>query len=183
MSFIKASKFIILCLFMASISASEMTVKLSKSFFPKKDIIIDADSPDRIIVEYDLMYSISDGCAADVVTVYKLGGCPFKKYKTIREDGKYIVEIDQSSARKGKGAQTLRLSIKQKKKDSYKTVPVVTILDGNEDKQELKKPFFGKKRVILKSRDHVVNEDQKNQKTQIGSKNDESTSGPKSNQQ
>ncbi|WP_156979686.1 hypothetical protein [Bacteriovorax sp. BAL6_X] len=141
-----------------------MKIKLSKSFFPKKEITIDADSPDRIIVEYDLMYYISDGCAANVITAYKLGGCPFKKYKTHREESKFIIELGESSAKKGKGPQSLRISVKQKKKNSYDIVPVITILDGNEDQIKIEDPWFSATKVTLESRDHVINQSQSNQK-------------------
>ncbi|POB12876.1 MULTISPECIES: hypothetical protein [Pseudomonadati] len=154
-------------LFAFAIHASEMKIKLNKSFFPKKEITIDADSPDRIIVEYDLLYYISDGCAADVITSYKLGGCPRKKYKTLRKESKYIIELEDSSARKGKGPQTIRLSVKQEEKDSYDIVPVITILDGNEDQIKIEDPWFSATKVTLKSRDRVINQSQSNQKGEV----------------
>ncbi|MFG1484270.1 hypothetical protein ABMA79_00085 [Halobacteriovorax sp. HFRX-2_2] len=157
-------KISLVTIFAIVIQASEMKIKLNKSFFPKKEITIDADSPDRIIVEYDLMYYISDGCAADVITSYKLGGCPRKKYKTLRKESKYIVELGNSSARKGKGPQTIRLSVKQEKKDSYDIIPVITILDGNEDQIKIEDPWFSATKVTLESRDHVINQSQANQK-------------------
>lgn len=149
---------------MFSTSVSAMTVDLGRSFFPKKDIIIDADSPDEITVKYKLRYYISDGCAYDIVTSYKLGGCPRQKYKTYEEDSKYILKLDKSSAKKGHGQQVLRLSVKQKERGSYDIVPVVEILEGNEDAISHKDPWWGKAEVKLNSRDRVVNETQKNQK-------------------
>ncbi|MGI4993995.1 hypothetical protein ACRXCV_15255 [Halobacteriovorax sp. GFR7] len=157
-------KLSLVLIFAVATQASEMKIKLSKSFFPKKEITIDADSPDRIVVEYDLMYYISDGCAVDVVTAYKLGGCPRKKYKTLRKESKYVIELENSSARKGKGPQTIRLSVKQEKKDSYDIVPVITILDGNEDQIKIEDPWFSATKVTLESRDRVINQSQSNQK-------------------
>ncbi|RZF22701.1 hypothetical protein DAY19_02710 [Halobacteriovorax vibrionivorans] len=149
---------------MFSTSVSAMTIDLGRSFFPKKDIIIDADSPNEITVKYKLRYYISDGCAYDIVTSYKLGGCPRKKYKTYEEDSKYILKIDKSSAKAGHGAQVLRLSVKQKERGSFDIIPVVEILEGNEDTISHDDPWFGAAEVKLKSRDRVVNETRENLK-------------------
>lgn len=161
----KAIHILLAILMSFNIMASEMTVKLRKSFFPRKDIVIDADSPDEIIVKYDLNYYISDGCATDIITTYQLGGCLVKKYKTYREENKYIVIIKDSSARKGKGPQTIRLEVKQKEKNSFDIIPVVTIIDGNEDEVSVKDSWFSKTRVTLSSRDEKINDSHLDEKS------------------
>lgn len=151
-------------MFSTFILASEKTINLGKSFFPKKDIVIDTDSPEEITVKYHLMYYISDGCATDVVTMYKVGGCLRKKYKTLNEESKYILNLKDSSARKGKGAQVIRLSVKQEEKNSYDVIPVVEVLDGNEDAISIKDSWFSSTKVKLTARDEVINSGKRSEK-------------------
>lgn len=154
-----------------AVFASEKTIDLGKSFFPKKDIIVDADSPEEITVKYHLMYYISDGCATDVVTMYKLGGCLRKKYKTLNQESKYVLNLKESSGRKGKGPQVIRLSVKQEKKNSYDVIPVVEVLDGNEDAISIKDSWFSSTKVKLTARDEVINSSSRGKKKS----NDQST--------
>ena len=151
-------------LLLSTASASEMTVDLGVSFFPKKDIIIDADTPDEIVVKYHIKYSIGDGCSTDIITMYKLGGCLQRKYKTHEEESEFIIKTPSSSARRGKGAQTLRLTVRQEKRNSYDIIPIVTIIDGNEDRIQVEDPWFSSQIVTLTSRDEVINDSRHSEK-------------------